>query len=269
MEDDMVERDVRAEVREAYAQVAKGQGSCCGPGECGDVDEVAARLGYGADERAAAPEGANLGLGCGNPVALAELKPGETVVDLGAGAGFDAILAARRVGPKGKVIGVDMTPEMLERARKNAAKAGLLNVKFVEGVIEALPLEDATADVIISNCVLNLSPDKPRAFREALRALKPGGRLRVTDIATTRPIPEALKDDVAAWCGCVAGALTIDQLRADLATAGFEDIRIDIAGRAADLLGDTDPLVAKAGDELKRDLADIVVSARISARRPG
>lgn len=257
----------RDQVRDAYAKVATSGVSCCGPNAC-SAEDTARKLGYGDDE-VAAGEGANLGLGCGNPTAVAELRPGEVVVDLGSGAGFDAILCARRVGPTGRVIGVDMTPEMLAKARENAARLGLAHVEFREGVIEDLPLRDAVADVVISNCVINLSTDKGRALAEAFRVLKPGGRLRVSDIATTRPISDEARRDVAAWTACLSGALTTDEYRALLARAGFEDVTIEAQGGFGfeDLLQGPDPIAQGVSPTL-RDDADAFVSVRVSATRP-
>lgn len=257
----------RDQVQAAYAEVARSGTSCCGPGACSPA-ATARKLGYDEAE-VAAGEGANLGLGCGNPTAVAELKAGEVVVDLGAGAGFDAILCARRVGPTGRVIGVDMTPEMLARARENAARLGLAQVEFREGVIEDLPLRDGVADVVISNCVINLSTDKARALAEALRVLKPGGRLRVSDVATTRPLPEEARRDVAAWTACLAGALTIDEYRAILEQVGFEAVTIEAqAGFGVeDLLQGPDPIAQGVSPAL-RAAADAIVSVRVSATRP-
>ncbi len=258
----------RDQVKSAYAEVARGGGSCCGPGSCG-ADETARKLGYSEDD-VAAGEGANLGLGCGNPTAIAELQEGEVVVDLGSGAGFDAILCARRVGPAGRVIGVDMTPEMLEKARKNAARLGLAQVEFREGVIEDLPLRDGLADVVISNCVINLSTDKPKVLAEAFRVLKPGGRLRVSDVATTRPISDAARADVAAWTACLSGALTTDEYRALLEQAGFEGVSIDAQSDYGfdDLVQGSDPLVQGGVSPALRQDADAFVSVRVSATKP-
>ncbi len=209
---------MRGAVRDRYAEVAKAGSSCCGAGAscCGTTsmapDEISAQLGYSEEELAFAPEGANLGLGCGNPQAIADLKPGEVVVDLGSGAGFDCFLAARGVGPAGRVIGVDMTPEMVASARENARKAGLDNVEFRLGEIEHLPVADASADVIISNCVINLSPDKPAVFRDAFRVLKPGGRLAVSDVVATAELPESWRDDMRLLSACISGAVDIDAL---------------------------------------------------------
>jgi SAM-dependent methyltransferase len=218
--------EIRAQVREAYARIAREGRSCCAPGlSCAPASS---KLGYSEVELAALPEGADMGLGCGNPQAIAALREGETVVDLGCGGGLDAFLAARRVGPSGRVIGVDMTPEMLARARANAATVNATNVEFRLGEIEHLPLADASADVIISNCVINLSPDKAAVFREAFRVLRGGGRLAIADVVATAAIPEALRTDVAAYAGCVAGAAHVDELRRLLADAGFVDVRIDV-----------------------------------------
>lgn len=257
-------------VQVAYARVATTGGGCCGGG--GDVGATALGIGYSPEEIAAAPEGANLGLGCGNPTAIAELGAGETVVDLGAGAGFDAFLCARRVGPTGRVIGIDMTPEMLKRARTNAAKIGATNVEFKQGYIEDLPLADGIADVVISNCVVNLSPDKPKVLREAFRVLKPGGRLRISDIATLRPLAPAVREDARAYVACLAGALTLDEYRAYLEEAGFGEIELLVSKSRTidDLLASDDPLVrdvaTKAPDLLRE--AENFVSVRVLARRP-
>lgn len=226
---------IRDTVREKYGKIAEGtaegtgccgstkESPCCGSGS-GDV--ALKELGYTREQAAAIPDGANLGLGCGNPLAHANVKPGETVLDLGSGAGIDAFLAAREVGSTGRVIGVDMTPTMLSRARENATKGGFSNVEFRLGEIESLPVADATVDVIISNCVINLSPEKPRVFAEALRALKPGGRLLVSDLVLTRPLPEAVRESVEAYVGCVAGASLKDEYLRLIREAGFADVEI-------------------------------------------
>src|SRR5687767_2044052 len=207
--------EVHLMVREAYGRVASGSGSCCGPAAsscCGPspAEQAARSIGYSEEDLRKAPEGSNLGLGCGNPLAQAEPRPGEVVVDLGSGAGFDAFLAAQAVGPTGRVIGVDMTPQMLERSRSNAQKSGAANVEFRQGYIESMPLGDGVADLVISNCVINLSPDKPAVFREAFRVLKDGGRLVVSDIVLRGQLPEALLQSVAAYAGCIAGASQVD-----------------------------------------------------------
>ena len=219
--------DPRSAVREKYGEVA--QGGSCGCGCCGaDADDAGAlaALGYTAEQRAAIPEGADLGLGCGNPLAHAALRPGETVLDLGSGGGIDCFLAAREVGPTGRVIGVDMTPAMIERARKNREKAGLANVEFRLGEIEHLPVADASVDAIISNCVVNLSPEKPQVFSEALRVLKPGGRLVVSDLVLTRELGPELRSNVDLYVGCVAGAARKDEYLGLIRDAGFSDVRV-------------------------------------------
>jgi SAM-dependent methyltransferase len=198
--------------------------SCCGP-EATSRDK-ARRMGYSEAELAAVPEGANLGLGCGNPQAIAAMRPGEIVVDLGSGAGFDCFLAARQVGNAGQVIGVDMTHEMLKKARDNAARIGACNVEFRLGELEHLPIADNTADVVISNCVINLVPDKEQVFREAFRVLKPGGRLAVSDVINIASLPPELRSDPALLCGCVAGAAPAERIEAWLSEAGFVDVRV-------------------------------------------
>ena len=259
----------RDDVRAAYARVATGQGSCCGPGECGP-EATALEVGYAQDDLVGTA-GANLGLGCGNPTALAELAPGEVVVDLGSGAGFDAFLCARRVGESGRVIGVDMTPEMLEKARKNAEKIGATNVEFRQGFIEDVPVSEKTADVVISNCVVNLSPDKPKVLREAFRVLKLGGRVRISDIATRRPLPPKVREDVRAHCACLAGCLTLDDYRTYLEQAGFTDIELKVSKSRTldDLLASDDPLVREASKQPHLlEQADNFVSVLVSGTRP-
>ncbi|MCI0534780.1 MAG: arsenite methyltransferase [Verrucomicrobiales bacterium] len=261
---------VKQTVRERYGRIAKDGGSCgCAPTCCSpngsatgnetDADTISQRLGYSAQETHGVPEGSNLGLGCGNPQAIAALKPGETVLDLGSGAGFDAFLAARAVGPRGRVVGVDMTPEMVSKARKIQANGGYENVEFRIGEIESLPVADATVDVIISNCVINLSPDKPRVFREAFRVLKPGGRLAVSDIVALAPIPDELRKDWELYTGCVAGASLVDDLKAMLKQAGFTNIRIVRKGESREIIGQWFP---------GRKAEDYVASASIEAVKP-
>ena len=220
--------DIKKAVRESYAQVAK-QGSCCGPTACNTVETAQAsccNIGYSEKDIKKAPGGSNLGLGCGNPVALASLKEGEVVLDLGAGGGFDCFLAADRVGKNGKVIGVDMTPEMIDKARENAQKSKYRNVEFRLGEIENLPAADTSVDVIISNCVINLSVDKKQVFKEAFRVLKPGGRLMVSDLVLYKELPEAIKKSVGAYVGCVAGALLKHDYIEAIKDAGFRDVKI-------------------------------------------
>jgi len=214
--------DIRNTVRERYATVAAGEGSCCGA----RARDRAARVGYDAGALADAPEGANLGLGCGNPVAIASLRPGDTVLDLGAGAGFDCILAARKVGEGGKVIGVDMTPEMVDKARANAGKAGVGNVEFRLGHIESLPVDDNSVDVVISNCVINLSPDKEQVFRQVYRVLKPGGRLFISDLVLLEELPKVIRESAAAYCACVGGATLKSDYLAAMANAGLRELQV-------------------------------------------
>jgi ubiquinone/menaquinone biosynthesis C-methylase UbiE len=258
---------LRNEVRTHYAEVARTGGSCCAPGCCTPGQATSAdratqtsqQLGYTALELAAAPEGANLGLGCGNPQAVAALRPGETVLDLGSGGGFDCFLAARQVGPSGRVIGVDMTPDMVTRARLNASKTELANVEFRLGEIEHLPVADQTADVILSNCVINLSPDKLSVFREAFRVLKPGGRLAISDVVAFAPLSASIKRDLALYTGCIAGASTIEETKALLSAAGFADVEITVNHAA------TEAMAAMIPDQ---DLRSLGGSASIEARRP-
>jgi len=217
--------DPRITIRDHYSRAARGGSGCCSPAD---------RLGYSADDRDAAPDGADLGLGCGNPTALASLRDGETVLDLGAGGGFDCFIAARRVGPTGKVIGVDMTPDMVTLARANARKVESTNVEFRLGEIEHLPVADASVDVILSNCVINLSPDKRATFAEAFRVLAPGGRLAISDVVAIAPIPAELQHELA---GCIAGALPIDEVKTLLVEVGFTDVRVAIVPRSAEIVG--------------------------------
>ena len=228
------DNDIKKHVRDRYARAVNTKTSCCGsgPSPCGcgqqgqDLSDMSQKVGYSPEELAAIPEDAILGLGCGNPAALAGLKPGETVLDLGSGAGIDCFLAAGRVGPKGRVIGVDMTPEMLDKARENARQAGTSNVEFRLGEIENLPAADSSVDIIISNCVINLSTDKPRVFREAFRVLRPGGRLMVSDLALKKPLPKAVRESVDAYVACVAGALVKEDYLDAIRKAGFKDVAV-------------------------------------------
>jgi arsenite methyltransferase len=227
----MGNEDIRKVVREGYAKVVKQDSSCCTPVKscCGGtelIQDISKKIGYTDAELKAVPEGANLGLGCGNPIALASLKQGETVLDLGAGAGFDCFLAARSVGDKGRVIGVDMTPEMVEKARENARKGNYANVEFRLGEIETLPVADNSVDAVISNCVINLSPDKKRVFAETFRALKPGGRLMISDIVLLKELPAFIKNSIEAYIGCVSGALLKDEYLTAIKEAGFQDVKI-------------------------------------------
>ena len=227
----MDKEEIKKVVREGYGKIAEQDSSCCSPGKscCGGTDsaqDISRRIGYTEEELKAVPEGANLGLGCGNPIALASLREGEVVLDLGSGAGFDCFLAANQVGKTGKVIGVDMTAEMLDRARENARKGNFDNVEFRLGEIENLPVGDNQVDIIISNCVINLSPNKKRVFQEAFRALRPGGRLMVSDIVLLKELPEEIKNSVTAYVGCVAGAITKKEYLEAIQAAGFEETKI-------------------------------------------
>lgn len=217
-------------VREGYAKVAKQGTSCCSSGSCcsgaNQAQDISKAVGYSDSEINAVPEGANLGLGCGNPVALASLKEGDIVLDLGSGAGFDAFLAAQRVGKTGRVIGVDMTQEMLERARANAKKGGYHNVEFRFGEIEKLPVDDNSIDVIISNCVINLSPDKETVFEESFRVLKSGGRLMVSDLVLAKDLPKAIQESVEAYVGCLAGAIRKEVYLDLIVNAGFKEVKV-------------------------------------------
>jgi SAM-dependent methyltransferase len=251
---------VKTAVRETYGRIATEQRSsgCCGTtGCCGSgAQPTSDALGYSDEERRSAPEGADLGLGCGNPQAIAELQPGERVLDLGSGAGFDAFLAARQVG-EGSVIGVDMTPEMITKARANIGKTDLRNVEFRLGEIEHLPVADASVDVIMSNCVINLSTDKAAVFREAFRVLAPGGRLAISDIVAIREIPQEVRNDLEAYAGCVSGAALVPEVEAMLAAAGFADVRVELKSNSASLVEGWSP-----GAET------LVASAFIRARKP-
>ncbi len=265
---------IRDLVRESYAEVATRSTSCCGPSAVVDTRAISQEIGYSEDILESVPDDANLGLGCGNPTALASLSPGEVVVDLGAGAGLDALVAAKAVGPKGRVIGVDMTPEMLTNARKNAVEMGVHSyVEFREGLIENLTVAAESADVVISNCVINLSPDKPAAFREAFRVLKSGGRLAVSDIVLSAPLPEAVLGMAQAYVACISGAATQEDYFAAIAEAGFVDVAFTRTSAAALFLGDfTDPMVEQAveivGKAQLEQLGDTVWSYKITARKP-
>jgi SAM-dependent methyltransferase len=262
--------DIRVVVREKYGAIAQGQSCGCG---CGcSLDQpglstaeagasVLDQIGYTAEQKSAVPEGANLGLGCGSPLAYADARPGETVLDLGSGAGIDCFLAAREVGPTGRVLGVDMTPAMIERARANAAKGDYPNVEFRLGEIEHLPVADASVDLIISNCVVNLSPDKPQVFREALRVLKPGGRLLVSDLVLTRPLSPALQKNVDLYVGCVAGASLRDDYLRMMREAGFADVQVVAES------GYSVGLDALPPDSPERDAFAAVTSVKVRARK--
>ena len=275
--------EIREAVRESYGKIARDGGvssetseksSCCGsfeiatdtskqPSCCGPTDfsanNISAVMGYSKEDIGSVPEGSNMGLGCGNPVALASLKPGETVVDLGSGGGFDCFLAAKEVGKTGKIIGVDMTPDMVSNARKNAEKMGTKNIEFRLGEIEHLPVADNSADIIMSNCVINLSPDKASVYRDAYRVLKPGGRMAISDIVATTQLPDEIRKNLELVSACVGGAATIDDTEEMLTQCGFQDIRITTKDKSRALISEWAP-GSNAGD--------YVVSAYIEAVKP-
>jgi len=259
--------DIKSTVKARYAQVARGASCCCGASD----DPITQALYSDAESSGIPLEALAASAGCANPVALADINPGDVVLDLGSGGGIDVLLSAKRVGSSGKVYGLDMTDEMLELARKNQAKAGVTNVEFIKGEIEDIPLPDSSVDVIISNCVINLSVDKPRVLSEAFRVLKPGGRFAVADIVLTRPIPESLRGHFALWTGCISGALLMDEYKQYLEEAGFSDIDIEIfrTYSAADVDGFvSEDLRAEIGEDQIAALADSFASAFIRAVKP-
>jgi SAM-dependent methyltransferase len=276
----MKSRDIRTVVRKGYAKVAKGEGSspsrskscCCGPDL---ADTISKTIGYSDKELKSVPEGANLGLGCGNPLALASIKKGDTVLDLGSGAGFDCFLAANNVGKEGKVIGVDMTPEMLEKARENARKGSYKNVEFRLGEIENLPVADNSVDLVISNCVINLSPDKKRVFKEAFRVLKPGGKLMVSDIVLLKPLPDFLKKSEKAYVACLSGAIMKDKYMAAIEEAGFQKPRIVEESLFPMECIAEDPTAGAVVETLKitkeqlKEFEKAIASIKVGAMKPG
>lgn len=261
--------DIRKQVRESYAKVAQAsnnseasgiESSCCGVSDDIDINTLnSLRLGYSDDDLEHSPDGADMGLGCGNPRAIAELSAGEIVVDLGSGGGFDAFLAAREVGENGKIIGIDMTPAMISKARNNADKANFENVEFRLGEIEHLPIADNTADVIISNCVINLSPNKAQVFNDAFRILKSGGRLAISDVVASCEMPEEMKNDPELYAGCMGGASLIVDLESFMRDAGFKDIKITPKDESKDFIKDWAP---------NHNVTDYVLSAHIEAIKP-
>ena len=275
----MKDAQIRKAVREGYGRIAKQSNSCCGSsssccGTTGLADNISKRIGYTEEDLKAVPEGANLGLGCGNPIAMASLKEGEIVLDLGSGAGFDCFLAATKVGRSGKVIGVDMTSEMIEKARENGEKRSYENVEFRLGEIENLPVADSLVDVVISNCVINLSPNKRRVFEEAMRVLKPGGRLMVSDIVLLEAIPDAIKNSVAAYVGCIAGALIKDEYLGIIESVGFRDTTVleETSFPIECITGDSKAPTIMKDSEVTPDMlgnsARSVVSVKVSATKP-
>ncbi len=277
--------DIRIHVRQRYGKIAAetqvGQvASCCGPEDSGDsccgpeatvnIDQLAILYDQAPDAAELPDEVTGLSLGCGDPVTLATLEPGQTVLDLGSGGGIDCFLAAKRVGESGRVIGIDMTPEMLQKARANKAKLGAQNVEFRLGEIENMPVADGSVDVVISNCVINLSPDKPRVFEETFRVLRPGGRLAVADIVSDGPLPEQIKRDLSAWAGCLGGALDVADYVGGIEQAGFVDVQVErvyfdsgMVEEAADRL-DLDPVLVGQPADIQR----AVFSAKVTARKP-
>ena len=259
--------EIREAVRESYGKIARDGGvssktsqksSCCGPADF-SANNISAIMGYSEEDIGSVPEGANMGLGCGNPVALASLKPGETVVDLGSGGGFDCLLTAKKVGETGKVIGVDMTSDMVSKARKNVEKMKMKNIEFRLGEIEHLPIADNTANVIMSNCVINLSPDKAGVYKDAYRVLKPGGRIAISDIVATAELPDEIQKNLELVSACVGGAVTIDDTVDMLQQCGFQDIKISTKDESRELISEWAP---------GRNAGDYVVSAYIEAVKP-
>jgi arsenite methyltransferase len=274
----MKEKEIKKIVREGYAEIAKKNhcscaqvSSCCGGAQ---AEEISKNIGYSEQEINAVPNGANLGLGCGNPTALAALRKGEVVLDLGSGAGFDCFLAAKKVGKTGKVIGVDMTPEMLDKARENAEKGGYTNVEFRLGEIENLPVADNTVDIVISNCVINLSTDKKRVFNEAFRVLKPGGRFMVSDIVLLQELPQFIKNSVPGYVGCISGAILKEKYLDTVKQAGFLDVSVmDETSFPVELIlndSEAQALIKKTKitPEKLKEIGTRVVSIKVKGKKP-
>ena len=272
------EMEIKRAVKEGYARIAKqatsyySSGSCCG---CADIsEEISKRMGYSEEEVSAAPPESNLGLGCGNPVALASLRVGETVLDMGAGAGFDCFLASTRVGTSGKVIGVDITSEMVEKARTNARKGGYANIDFRQGDLENMPVADSYMDVVISNCVINLIPNKNMVFREAFRVLKPGGRLAVSDVVLTKELPEFVKRSSKAYIGCLAGAIMKDEYLQIIRSVGFSEVIVvaesscPVESLLCETSGSSVIELPRISAEQQKEVADSVLSIKVSAVKP-
>ncbi len=276
----MKDDEIRKTVREGYAKIVKTERSCCAPvssccGSSADLAQtVSKNIGYTDEELGSVPDGANLGLGCGNPVALASLAEGETVLDLGSGAGFDCFLAAKRVGKEGKVIGVDMTSEMIEKARENAQKGGYQNVEFRLGEIENIPAADNSVDVVVSNCVINLSPDKGKVFQEAFRVLKPGGRMMVSDIVLLKELPDFIRSSIAAYVGCISGAMRKEDYLGAIGKAGFQEVTVmDETLFPIDCIAN-DPTAKALIDKMNipseeiKDIAKSVLSIKVQGIKP-
>jgi SAM-dependent methyltransferase len=269
------DEEIKKVVREGYARIAQQESSCCGPVGTRGIDNrktTSKRIGYTDEELKVVPEGANLGLGCGNPVALASLREGEVVLDLGSGAGFDCFLAAQRVGEKGRVIGVDMTPEMIDKARKNAKKGNYKNVEFRLGEIENLPVADDSVDLVISNCVINLSPDKERVFQEAFRVLRPGGRMIVSDIVLLKKLPALIKNSIEAYVGCLLGAILRDEYLKTIRAVGFQEVEImDEMTFPLKCITDnstTKVIIKNLPIEKAKEFASSVLSIKVYAAKP-
>jgi len=275
----MKEKEIKRAVKEGYARIAKQATSYYsspeGSGYFGNLQEICRRIGYSEEEISAAPPESNLGLGCGNPVALAAIKEGETVLDMGSGAGFDCFLASTQVGPSGKVIGVDITSEMVDKARANARKGGYENIDFRQGDLENMPVADSFVDVVISNCVINLVPNKRLVFKEAFRVLKPGGRLAISDVVLTRELPDFVKNSTRAYIGCLAGAIMKEEYLQIISNVGFSGISV-----AAESSFPVQSLLCESGGsaaiempqfspEQQKEIADSVLSIKVDARKPG
>ncbi|MDD5746276.1 MAG: arsenite methyltransferase [Candidatus Omnitrophica bacterium] len=271
-------KEIKKVVRDGYAKIAEKETPCCCSGSCcggtASALDISRTVGYSNDEMNAVPEGANLGLGCGNPVAIASLKQGDIVLDLGSGAGFDAFLASPKVGKAGKVIGVDMTPEMVKKARANAQKGKYNNVEFRLGEIEKLPVDDNSVDVIISNCVINLSPEKDKVFTEAFRVLKPGGRLMVSDLVLVKELPQIIKESVEAYVGCLAGAVKKDEYLRCITEAGFQDVTVisqsiyPIDAMANDITAQVVSNNSRINYQDLKNTEAAVASIKVSAQKP-
>jgi SAM-dependent methyltransferase len=271
--------DVRDAVRDKYGEIAKSKSTCCVPAasccaQSGQAETMSMAMGYSEEDLKSVPDDADIGLGCGNPTALASLKEGEVALDLGSGGGLDCFLAAEKVGQSGQVIGVDMTPEMVSLARKNAAKGNHTNVEFRLAEIENLPVADNTVDVIISNCVINLSPDKRRVFQEAYRVLKPGGRLMISDIVLLKPLPDFVRESIDVYVGCVAGALLKDDYISAITSAGFANVKVvDEKAFAITMLEPSDPLVKSLIDKVNpspeqvKDISGSIVSITVEGKK--